>query len=541
VDRSSSNKALLDRIAELEAQLEVCCNSQAEAEERLEKLLSTIPDPVTIIKADTGICINVNDEFLRVSGWSREEIVGQTAETSGIWVNPEERDIFVTAIRERGAVHSLEADFYRKDRTTFTGLFSAAFFTIGGYPHILSITRDISRRKKAEEENINLLKRLERARKMEALGLLAGGVAHDLNNIFTSLVAYPDLLLHSQDLSPEVKRGLEIIRDAGYRASAVVQDLLTITRGPSHDFQRIELNTLITDCLQSPEGLRALEDHPLVTVVNTSEKTVQPIEGSSVHIRKSLVNLIMNAMEAIEGRGAVTIAAANRSLEDAVPGYDTIEPGEYVVVSISDTGTGIAEADKLRIFEPFYTRKAMGRSGTGLGLTMVWNAVHEHGGCIDLHTGPGGTTFELYFPVCHCEKCKGNAEINRVELLGDAQRVLVVDDEDVQRGIAEQILGMLNYRVDTASCGERAIEMIYRHQYDLVVLDMIMDPGIDGLETFRKLRDIQPGLRAIIVSGYAENEKIRNVLSFGAGAFLPKPYTVEQLGLTVRDELARKA
>ena len=156
MDTPSSNKDLLDRISELEAQLEACSISQAEAEERLQKLLSTIPDPVTIIKADTGICIDVNDEFLRVSGWSREEIVGQTAETSGIWVNPEDRDIFIGAIRKHGSVHSLEADFYRKDRTTYTGLFSAAFFTIGGAPHILSITRDISRRKKAEEENLNL-------------------------------------------------------------------------------------------------------------------------------------------------------------------------------------------------------------------------------------------------------------------------------------------------------------------------------------------------------------------------------------------------
>ena len=530
---------LVQKIGTLEEQLRATQASYRDVSERFSKLLSTIPDPVTIIKLDSGICVDVNEQFCRYSGWTRDEIVGQTYKTAEIWVNEEDRARFIEAIHRDGVVQNLEAQFRRRDRSVFTGLFSAAYFTVEGEPHILSITRDITGLKMAEEEHLNLVKKLEHARKMEALGVMAGGVAHDLNNILTSLVGYPDILLHSRDMSPDIRRGLEIMRDAGYRASAVVQDLLTIARGAMHEFRVLDPAALVAETLHSPEGLHIRENNPLITIEQRCDAKVWPIEGAAVHIRKSLVNLLMNAAESIDNRGGITITLHNLHLEEPREAFDSIPPGDYVVVSVADTGKGISEADRNRIFEPFYSRKVMGRSGTGLGLTMVWNAMRDHHGFIDVISSAEGTTFELYFPASPHLAAGTAVTVPMAAFKGAGQRVLVVDDEEAQRSVASQVLSLLGYRVSTAPNGHEAVEMGRAQTFDLLVLDMIMDPGIDGLATFEKLKAIQPEVKAIIVSGFADTDKVKKAQALGAGAFLPKPYTIEQFGIAVRDELAR--
>ncbi len=215
--------------------------------------------------------------------------------------------------------------------------------------------------------------------------------------------------------------------------------------------------------------------------------------------------------------------------------------GEYVVVSIQDTGVGIAADDRRRIFEPFYTRKKMGRSGTGLGMSVVWSTVKDLDGFIDIDSTEGqGTRFDLFLPVSRQAVAVDDRRVTIDDYRG-SERVLVVDDVAEQREIAASMLGKLGYVVTTVASGEKALEYLKDNRVDILVLDMIMEPGIDGCETYRRIIRHHPGQKAIVASGYAESERVREIQRLGAGAYLKKPYSLESIALAVRQELERQA
>ena len=206
-----------------------------------------------------------------------------------------------------------------------------------------------------------------------------------------------------------------------------------------------------------------------------------------------------------------------------------------------DTGEGILERDIKRIFEPFYTKKVMGRSGTGLGLAVVWGTIKDHNGYINVESTEGkGTTFTLYFPVTRDEIAKVDNAIPVSEYIGKEESILVIDDIKEQRELAAKMLGKLNYKVKTVASGEEAVEYLRIEKAELLVLDMIMDPGMDGLDTYKAVLETHPGQKAIIVSGFSETEHVKEAKSLGAGDYLRKPYIQEKLGLAVRKELDRK-
>jgi CheY-like chemotaxis protein len=208
------------------------------------------------------------------------------------------------------------------------------------------------------------------------------------------------------------------------------------------------------------------------------------------------------------------------------------------VLSVSDNGPGIAPEDMERIFEPFYTKKVMGRSGTGLGLTVVWNTVKENSGYIDVRTGAGGTRFDLYFPAVDGPAAgKTQASPDAALCRGDGESILVVDDEASQRELARESLRYLGYEARTVESGEAAVEYLKNGPADLVLLDMIMDPGMDGLETYAEILKFAPGQKAIIASGYADTDRVEAAYRLGASAFIPKPYTLEQLSQAIREAL----
>jgi CheY-like chemotaxis protein len=218
-----------------------------------------------------------------------------------------------------------------------------------------------------------------------------------------------------------------------------------------------------------------------------------------------------------------------------------VREGDYVVLSVTDTGEGISENDIKRIFEPFYTKKIMGRSGTGLGLAVVWGTVKDHNGYINVVSEVGkGTVFTLYFPVTREDVAKESTSLSISDYLGRGESILVVDDIRGQRELATRMLTRLNYQVASVSSGERAVEYLKTNKADLVVLDMIMDPGMDGLDTFQQIIELQPGQKVLIVSGFSETERVKKAQELGAGAYLKKPYVLERLGLAVRKELGRR-
>ncbi len=398
---------------------------------------------------------------------------------------------------------------------------------------------------KAEmEERIRIQDQLAQAQKMEAIGTLAAGVAHDLNNILSGIVSYPDLLLMNLPEDSPMRKPLQTIQSSGVKAAAIVQDLLTLARrGVSVDTV-VDLRRLITDYLAGPEHQKMLGYHPGVQVETRLDADAVKIKGSPVHLEKTLMNLVYNAAEAMTDNGKITISLSSCYIDGPMRGYSSIKAGDYVLLTVADTGIGIAADDLSRIFEPFYTKKKMGRSGTGLGMTVVWGTIKDHNGYIDVKSRHGqGTTFYLYFPAV----CSDDAEETVLpppsseSLQGNGERILVVDDLEQQREIAVKMLETLSYRPRAVSGGEAAVEYLKSSSVDLVLLDMIMEPGIDGLETYRRIIEIHPRQRAIIASGFSETDRVKKARRLGIGGYIQKPYTLEKVAMAVKEELARES
>ncbi|HSV93563.1 MAG TPA: ATP-binding protein [Desulfobacterales bacterium] len=410
----------------------------------------------------------------------------------------------------------------------------------GGFAELLCIGNDITELKRAEHERKELQTQLQRAQKMEAIGTLAGGVAHDLNNILSGIVSYPELLLMDLPEGSSLRKPIQTIKKSGERAAAIVQDLLTLARRGVETTEVVSLNQIIADYLGSPEFSKLQLNHPGVTVHAKLEDELLNIVGSPVHLAKTVMNLVTNAAEAMPDGGTIAIRTENRYLEAETVGYESAVTGDFVTLAVSDAGIGIPPEEMERIFEPFYTKKAMGRSGTGLGMAVVWGTVKDHRGHIDVKSTVGrGTDIELFFPATRRSVPRREEALPLDALKGRGESVLVVDDIREQREIASEILGKLGYAVETAASGEAAVERLRESPTDLVVLDMIMDPGIDGLETFRRILALRPGQKTIIASGYSESVQVREAQRLGAGAYVKKPYLMQTFGLAVRQELDR--
>ena len=409
----------------------------------------------------------------------------------------------------------------------------------GSVADIVSLAIESSKRRQAQQSKRNLEARLHRAEKMEAIGTLAGGVAHDLNNILSGIVSYPDLLLLRLPSDSSMRKPIETIRESGKKAAAIVQDLLTLARRGVPVTEVMNLNEIVTHYLKSPEHQKVVSYHPDVRIDLELEPNLLPIIGSSVHLSKTLMNLVTNAMEAMPDGGQLRLKTENRYVDRPIGDYDAVEEGDYATLSVSDTGVGIAMPDRERIFEPFYTKKKMGRSGTGLGMAVVWGTVKDHRGYIDFASGEGeGTTFKLYFPVTRQEMKTSLFDGNMPDIRGNGEKVLVIDDVKEQREIASMMLTELGYEAVSAASGEEAIAYLTDQQVDIVILDMIMDAGLDGLDTYRKILEIHPAQKAIIASGYSETHRIREAQRLGAGQYLKKPYSLEKLGVYINKELS---
>ncbi len=389
---------------------------------------------------------------------------------------------------------------------------------------------DITELKKTQEKLIQ-------SQKMEAIGMMAGGVAHDLNNILSGVVGYPDLLLMQLPEDSELRKPLQVIQESGQRAAEVVADLLTVARGIASQRETRSLNFLVTEYLRSPEGMKMLSRNPDVRIRTDLAPDLLNISCSPVHIIKCLMNLLTNSAEAIAGTGTIRIETRNRYVDKPVAENQYMETGEYAVLSIIDTGKGITKEDINHIFEPFYTKKVLGRSGTGLGLAIVWNTVQDHGGAVTVSSSGQETCFELYFPITREEISDRKGAVELAQLRGNGELILVVDDEKQQRNIASQMLSILGYRVETVSSGEKAIDFIRNQSMNLVILDMIMDPGINGRQTYEQIIAVRPEQKAIIASGFSETEEVKKAQELGAGSFIHKPYTLQQIGIAVKKAL----
>ena len=370
--------------------------------------------------------------------------------------------------------------------------------------------------------------------------MLAGGVAHDLNNILGGLVSYPELLLLQLPEDSPLRKSILTIQKSGEKAAAVVQDLLTLARRGVVVTEVVNLNKIIAEYLKSPEHEKLQSYHPGVHIETHLKKDTLNILGSSIHLSKTVMNLVSNAAEAMPEGGALTVSTQNGYIDRHIRGYVNVNEGDYVVLTISDTGIGISPEDMGKIFEPFYTKKKMGRSGTGLGMAVVWGTVKDHNGYIDIQSTEGrGTTFTLYFPATREKLPEDKSHLAIGSYSGDGESILVIDDVEEQRKIASGMLKELGYSVAMVSSGEEAVEYLKINKVDLLVLDMIMEPGMDGLDTYKKILEIHHGQKAIIASGFSETDRVKEAQSLGAITYVRKPFLLEKIGLAVKEELEK--
>lgn len=516
--------------------------SLREQEATLRTITTSARDAIIMIDHQGWISF-WNTAAERMLGWKAEEVLGRELH---LLIAPESYHAayrlglkkFQDTGQGNAVGKTLELSAIRKDKIEIPVELSLSAVQLGGQWHAVGIMRDITDRKREEEVHKALEERLQRAEKMEALGTLAGGVAHDLNNVIGILVGYSEMVLDEMDPSSPIRSYIMNIMTGGERAAAIVQDLLTMARRGVLTGKVINLNTTIMDYQKTLEYEKLSSSHPNAQIKNIFEDDLLNIMGSPVHIGKTIMNLVSNAVEAMPNGGLVTLTTSNQYLDRPLPGYDDVREGDYVVLSVSDTGEGISPTDINHIFEPFYTKKVMGRSGTGLGLAVVWGTVKDHNGYINVQSEKGkGTTFTLYFPVTRENLPEDSLSVPVAEYRGRGESILVVDDIKEQRELAVGMLAKLNYKTAATPSGEEAVEYLKDHKADLVVLDMIMDPGMDGLDTYKQILDILPKQKAVIVSGYSETDRVNEVQMLGAGTYVRKPYVLEKLGLAVRKEL----
>ncbi len=532
------NRETLRREQEISALVKERTRELMESEEQLRTLINATPD-IICFKDGEGRWLEANRADLELFHLTDVDYRGKKDSELAEYTPSVFRDAFLYCEEtderawQKGVLTRSEEYIETPDGgvRVYDVVKVPIFHEDGSRKGLIVFGRDITQEKKLRDK-------LQKAEKMQAIGLMAGGVAHDLNNILSGIVAYPDLLLLQLSERSPLRRFVKAIQEAGNRASEVVADLLTIARGVAAPRQVGNLNIMVREYLDSPEYLNRLEAYPNVQVKTELDQHLSNIVCSPVHVKKCLMNLINNAMEAMDGPGVITVRTRNQSVSSADAGKGYVDAGEYAVLSVSDTGPGIPEKDLDHIFEPFYTKKIMGKSGTGLGLSIVWNTLHDHGGCVDVVSDSRGTTFTLYFPRTSQTISDEYENVKIEQLLGHGERILVVDDEKYQQILAEELLTSLGYQVDTVGSGQEALDYLRHREVDLVTLDMILGPGMDGRETYEKILSIRPGQKALIVSGYCEDQLVQAVQAMGAGEFVQKPYTLIRIGVAVKKVLS---
>jgi len=508
------------------------------SKEYVDNIINSMSNAI-IVASPEGKIIRINPATTTLLSYQETELINQSIGMVIDGGHPQKSSLQNDVLKE-DSIQNVKRAFVAKDGRIIPVLLSVSVLrdfdeTVKG---IVCEVQDLTQQKRVAKEKKLLEVKLQRAQKMEAIGTLAGGVAHDLNNILSGLVSYPELLLMDIPNDSPLRDPILTIKGSGEKAATIVQDLLTLARRGVSIKKIVDMNQIVSDYLKSLEHKKLIAYHPKIRIKTSPDSNLLNVLGSPVHLSKTVMNLISNSAEAMPDGGEILISTQNRYIDKPISGYDDIEEGDYISLSVSDTGIGISPIDINRIFEPFYTKKVMGRSGTGLGMAVVWGTVKDHKGYIDVQSvEERGTTFTLYFPVTRQALARDDTPVLLEDYTGNGETILIVDDVEVQRDIALNILKKLGYSVTSVSSGEQAVDYLKENSVDLLVLDMIMDPGIDGLETYKKILEIHPFQKAIIASGFSETERVKEAQRLGAGVYLKKPYLIESVAVAVKTEI----
>ncbi len=392
------------------------------------------------------------------------------------------------------------------------------------------IARDITDRK-------NLEQKLIESKKLEAIGNLASGVAHDLNNILGGIVSYPELILLDIPENDPLRQKIAVIQKSGEKAAAIVQDLLTLARRNVNVMEVCDINSIIREYLDSLEFGKLLEQAPKTIIQRNLSSSLRCTVGAPFHLSKVIMNVLNNAVEAMPEGGRIVVSTSNITISSCDKSFEQFTNGDYLLVEIEDTGVGINSKDVQSIFEPFFSKKTMGKSGTGLGMSIVNATIDDHQGYIQIDSEEGvGTKISIYLPSTE-ELVEKKPPQDQLDQYFGTETILIVDDVHDQLEIASGMLSTLGYKVIPVDSGEKAVEIVKGRKVDLVVLDMLMPGGMDGVETYHEIAKIHPGQKAVVTSGFSESEQFYSLKDVGVTQYLQKPFSLEQLATTIRREL----
>ncbi|MDL1969479.1 MAG: response regulator [Candidatus Desulfofervidaceae bacterium] len=508
------------------------------SEEKYRALFEFAPDGI-VISTTSGRIVSWNQSFLDMFNLDKKKIPQLNMEN--LYANPKTRNKIMAELHKQGYVQNKEIVLKRTDGTEMPALVSLKLIscrliadevcTEDNHQMLIeNIIRDISEQKKIEQQLIQ-------AQKMESIGVLAGGVAHDFNNLLAGILGYANLIKVEVSEDTSLYRYAEVIERSATRASELTQKLLAFARGGKYKVEVINLNEIVEEVV----ALLSRTIEKTIAIHRELASDLFLVEVDPSQMTQTLLNICINSRDAMPNGGTLTIKTFNTYLEERFfPTGDRSRPGNYVAVSVSDTGTGIDEATKQRIFEPFFTTKEKGK-GTGLGLSMVYGIVRNHDGYIDVKSRLGqGTTFIIYLPAAE-KKEQRQIEKEEVEILGGSETILLIDDEEVVRNLVKDILEGNGYKVLLAKDGEEGLSVYQacKDQINLVLLDMIM-PKKSGTEVFKTLKSVNPNVKVLLVTGYSLNEQAQAILHNGALGFIQKPYQVKELLKTIRKVLDKK-
>jgi len=515
--------------------------SLGRSEERYREIFEGVRDVILTLDM-TGKIVDINKRIEEIYGWKREEVVGKC-----FWETPfflpgnvhSFISIFVDFLKTGKVIKMMEVTVRDKwDKKRYVEG-SAFLLKKNGKPwRLLSIVRDITERKESERERQNLELQLMQAQKMQAMGQLAAGIAHEFNNALTPVMGNAELIEIEMGKSFHVSKIGEYcnaIQQSALRARDIIQKIMGFTKQRKFKPGNIDLNIVVSDATKLlSQGFSSTT----MFEVKCNLFARKNVNGDATQIHQVINNLALNARDSMPGGGAIVITTEDINLEDPIVGrFNTIPPGKYVRLSVSDEGTGIPGEIISKIFDPFFTKKHKDK-GAGLGLAVVWGIVRNHNAYIDLKTEKDkGTVFKVYFPAV--PRKKETIRITKKPVIKAGKgRILIVDDEEYIRKVAERYLNLQGYETKTASNGVEGIKAYNEGEFDLVIADLIMTP-INGIQMFNEIRTLNPKARVIIMSGFQDDDQIGDLMKRGAMGFIPKPFDLQKLGEMINSALDR--
>ncbi len=495
-----------------------------ESEEKYRLMIENANDAIFIVQE--GFIKFPNRRSIDISGYSEEEL---TRTPFHNFIYQDDKDIVLNIHRKRLSGLEVPATYsfrvLKRNGEIVWVEISAVLITWEGKPATLNFLRDITHQRRLEEQLLH-------AQKMEAIGTLAGGIAHNFNNLLMGILGYTSLMLLKTDENHPFYKKLKIIEKLVESGSELTRQLLGFAREGKYDSRTIDINDLI---IETSEMFISTKKE--ITLQRNLQKDLYLVEADRGQIEQVLINIYLNAWQAMPSGGKLYIETQNIFLDENESVTYDLNPGKYVKINITDTGTGMDEDTVRRIFEPFFTTKGPGE-GTGLGLASAYGIIKNHGGTIKVYSEKGhGTTFTIYLPSSDKEVLQKHAPVDLKPYEGD-ETILIVDDEKISTEAVRELLGALGYKVLTVKSGREALE-IYKSnlkEIKLVILDMIM-PDMSGKETFEKLMEMNKNLKVLLSSGYSINGEALKLLKMGCKGFIQKPFRVEELTRKIREIL----